>query len=213
MLSAGIITDSIPEQAIHYYPMDEGSGSTLADAVGSADFTTNGGVTWVSDSRYTGGVAPSFDGTDDYAQGSPDLSTPFTAIIRTYTTGLGSSSPTYRSVLVHADDSSNLLVYTVGGDEWRGDQPRTQVADADATGEHILALTSGNNQTELRVYNGDESLHGSDSASGEMSYTGAVNLARWDDNSRYWDGEFDTLTIADSVLSQTEIEDIIAKYY
>jgi hypothetical protein len=87
------------------------------------------------------------------------------------------------------------------------------VADADATGEHILALTSGGNQTELRVYNADESLHGSNSASGEMSYTGAVNLARWDDSSRYWDGGLDALTIADSVLSQSEIEDIIAEYY
>ena len=213
VLSAGVITESVPEQATHYYAMDEGSGSTLTDAVGSADFTTNGGVTWASDSRYTGGVAPSFDGTDDYAQGSPDLSTPFTVIIRTYTTGLGTSSPYYRSVLVDDSDNDNALVYTVGSDEWRVNTPRVDVADADATGEHILALTSGNDQTELRVYNGDESLHGSSSASGTMSYAGAVNLARWTDNSRYWDGELDTLTIADSVLSQSEIEDIIAEYY
>lgn len=203
---------STPSQAIHHYPMNEESGITLADVVGSADITVAGpGLSY--DSRYTGGVAPSFDGEDDYAQGQPDLSTPFTVIIRVYTDGLGTSSPNYRTVICDADDNNNSLLYDVGNNVWRVNTPRVDIADSDPTGEHILALRSDSNQTSLRLYDSSGSLIDSNSVSGPMDFSGQVNLGRWTDATRLWDGTLDNLTVCDGYLNATEINNIVNEYY
>lgn len=54
-----------PDTITNRWPIDEGSGTTFADAVGAADGTWTGG-TWVSDSEYVGGYGYQLDGVDDY---------------------------------------------------------------------------------------------------------------------------------------------------
>lgn len=56
--------DELPDSVVNRWPIDEGSGTTFADAIGTADGTWNGG-SWVSDSSYIGGFGYSLDGTDD----------------------------------------------------------------------------------------------------------------------------------------------------
>ena len=57
---------TIPDSELdHRWKMDEGSGSTLSDSVGSVSATLNG-ATWLSNSKYTGGVATDYDGVDDW---------------------------------------------------------------------------------------------------------------------------------------------------
>lgn len=63
----------IPDSAVHQWPFDEGSGTSLADAIGSADGTLTG-ATWVSDSSSVGGWRLSFDGIDDEAEWTVDIS-------------------------------------------------------------------------------------------------------------------------------------------
>lgn len=54
-----------PDSGVARWPIDEGSGTTFADAVGTADGEWFGGV-WVDDSTYIGDHGYSLDGSDDY---------------------------------------------------------------------------------------------------------------------------------------------------
>ena len=57
----GAIPDSVTDQ----WPMDEGSGSTAANDVGLIDLDLFG-AGWTSDSKYFGGEATTYDGTDHW---------------------------------------------------------------------------------------------------------------------------------------------------
>lgn len=54
---------SIPDSAVHRWKYSEGSGSTVADSIGTSDGTVSG-ATWVS-GTYQAGYALDGDGTDD----------------------------------------------------------------------------------------------------------------------------------------------------
>jgi len=59
---------TLPSSAIFRWKLDEGTGTTAADSIGSQDGTING-AGWVADSAgqaYQGGNALSADGTNDY---------------------------------------------------------------------------------------------------------------------------------------------------
>jgi len=56
--------DAIPDSVTNRWPMDEGSGTTLADDVGSTNANLVGG-TWVSDTSSVGGSHTDYDGVDD----------------------------------------------------------------------------------------------------------------------------------------------------
>ena len=61
-VSVGI--DAIPDEAVLYIPMDEGSGTTAADSVGSNDADIQG-PTWTSDSDLEGGFGLEYDSATD----------------------------------------------------------------------------------------------------------------------------------------------------
>jgi hypothetical protein len=56
---------AIPDSGDHQWYVDEGSGATLNDSVGSVSATING-ATWEADSAAVGGQRLSHDGIDDY---------------------------------------------------------------------------------------------------------------------------------------------------
>lgn len=60
-----LTVSAIPDSVVNRWPINEGSGTTFADAVGTADGTWFGG-TWVADSNFIGGYGYSLDGVDDY---------------------------------------------------------------------------------------------------------------------------------------------------
>lgn len=64
-----LTASAIPDSAIHRWKYSEGSGTTTADSIGTADGTING-ATWVS-GTWQGGNALSFDVTDDYVDVGP----------------------------------------------------------------------------------------------------------------------------------------------
>lgn len=58
---------AVPASAIHQWAYDEGTGTTAADSIGTADGTLNGGVGWVADAGWYGGNAITNPGADgDY---------------------------------------------------------------------------------------------------------------------------------------------------
>jgi len=60
---------AIPDSAVLQYQIDEGSGTTLTDAIGSNDGSLTGG-TWTSDTDMRGDYRINLDGTDDYIESS-----------------------------------------------------------------------------------------------------------------------------------------------
>jgi len=56
---------AIPDSVDNQWPLDEGSGTTQTDNVGSIDATMNGS-TWVFDADAVGDYVVSYDGADDY---------------------------------------------------------------------------------------------------------------------------------------------------
>lgn len=63
-VSADLPSSAIPDSAIHHYPTDEGSGTTLTDNVAAADGTING-ATWDDNEGGRGGWVLAYDGVDD----------------------------------------------------------------------------------------------------------------------------------------------------
>jgi len=57
-----------PAFAIHQWKMDEGSGTTVADSIGSLDATLENGAGWATDSQAVGGTVTDYDGSNDYAE-------------------------------------------------------------------------------------------------------------------------------------------------
>lgn len=65
---------SVPDEVVTRHQMDEGTGTTVEDSIGTWDFTLNGG-TWTSDANSVGGQHISLDGTDDNLDAG-DVTTP-----------------------------------------------------------------------------------------------------------------------------------------
>jgi len=65
ILGSGI---AIPDAITNQWRMDEGSGTTLQDSVGSQPATLNNGGNWTNVSGATGDTVPVLDGIDDYWQ-------------------------------------------------------------------------------------------------------------------------------------------------
>jgi len=57
-----------PQFAIHQWKMDEGTGTTVADSIGSLDATLQNGAGWQSDSNAVGGTTTDYDGSNDIAE-------------------------------------------------------------------------------------------------------------------------------------------------
>jgi len=67
------IPDSVQTHMEHWWPMDEGAGTTLNDGLGSENLTLNNGGSWATASKFEGGTAPDFDQTDDWAVSNNQL--------------------------------------------------------------------------------------------------------------------------------------------
>ena len=205
--------DAIPDSVIHHYPADEGSGSTIADSVGSADVTDFNG-TWTSDGAFKGGTAPFFDRTDDDATVSATNPSAYTWAVRVRADSLGTESPTDRMVFSHAFDP--VLKYNIDSDVWRFNDgaSRAEVADSQSAVEgSIRYLFSGLNAStaELHVYDETKTLVGSDSfPSPNQTYTTSTRYIGDDGGgSRRWGGEIDNWYFADELFDSSDRQQIL----
>jgi len=205
---------SLPDSAIHHYPMDAGSGTTVSDAIGSNDFTLTG-ASWTSDSGYNGGYGTVYDGTDDYGNASLvsgiDANKAFAVAI---TVDIGSLSFSgSKNIIHHQRSNSDRFALSVVGDT-------NEVAGGSYNGSSFQSLSSGgvNTNTKYRiVYNHDgggggtlylntSAQSGSENPATVSGSTG-FDIGRRLDGSLYYDGELDDFLICDSQLSSSEIQD------
>jgi len=201
---------AIPDSAIHRWPYDEGSGSTVADSIGSADGTING-ATWTS-GTWVGGYALSF-ATDDYVDyGSPSDTDPsnlgthtLAATIDLSSTGgdqwgLGRGSGSVNDVYWIGVDNGNWSYYVDNGSS------QVVTGGSATTGKtRIVGVWDGSTQ---RIYiNASDS--GSQSVSGSLASTSAnvYSGARGGGGGFNLDGVIDNPIIATEAWSSAEVTD------
>lgn len=157
--------DYIPCSARNRWKYDEGSGSTVADSIGSADGTITG-ATWIS-GTYIGDYALDFDGTDDYVDvgelGSfgSSLDTDWSLSL-TIEGDIGGGG---RLVSVHNANDDTVWQLGLGGNnvlrvrmrDQNGDEIRVETDDSmDSSKHRIVVVKSSNSADGVDVYVDDE---------------------------------------------------------
>ena len=163
-------TDAIPDSVDYYWPVDEGSGSTLSPDVGDVEITLNG-PTWVSDSKYGGGSAIQFDGADDWAvlaDAIDDINASEVTVgmwVEDVSGGsnagyisLGDSpsaeeSPDGYSVMIDGDDTSRIRVrHDSGGSD--SDAIQSGIVDP-SQNDVMLVYSADGDQGRIRTWDSD----------------------------------------------------------
>jgi len=117
-VTADLPSNAIPDSAILQNPMDEGTGTTAADAIWSNDSTFNGDPAWTVNSDYEGGYGITLDpATTDYlSYASPE---PVFSISGTWAYGLTiykESAGAGELVVNQSLSNDNWGVHIAGGD-------------------------------------------------------------------------------------------------
>jgi len=213
----------IPDSAIHQWPMDEGGGDSVADNIGSADGTINGGITWTSGS-WEGGYALDSDGssgsyieTTTLGDFGSSLDLEWSLLVTVETT------LTDRMALVGVVESTEYWQLEVNDDQ---DQFGLNMRDADGNREdrystgvdvpdgdkHRLVVTSSNGTTSGMELYFDGSVVSSTSrvsqgGSNYQDFTNPVAFFRRGNDDQRVDGILDNIILTDSELSASEIQE------
>ena len=120
LFSAGAI-DVIPDSAVNQWKYAEGSGTTVADSIGSVTGSTTGGVTWVSDTNAVGDYRLSLDGTDDRVEFSKNIDQ-YSEVMIAFTLDDTTTAPTNDDAIIgweQADGFGEVRISDGGSvDEW-----------------------------------------------------------------------------------------------
>ena len=206
----------IPDSGVHQWPFDEGSGTTLTDAIGNDDGTLNGGA-WTS-GTYEGGEAIDFDGTGDYAD-FPAISAmdssnaPYTIAITIdgfSNWGAGGEGEVFLNFVSSADSNNRFILRAIDG--------QLTTWGRQTGGEDAIGWDSPPNDQKLRIavtvgsdyevgalfVNSDEKTDAG--TAGGSDTTVGLNMARRLEGDSYADVIIDNPIVYDSLLSASEIE-------
>lgn len=210
----GLQVSAIPDSVRNHYPIDAGSGSTVFDDKNNVDGTITGS-TWISDANSIGGAHLSYDGDDrvDFGTAAWDYTAQSTFTITSH---------------INPDSSTNrrIIASKGGGDGTGGWELRVNGSDVleyvhpfvAAVG--TLGVTEGSWQFVSARYdavNGEVTLNVDDTSetiaiSSMEDPTGqegvfAENYTGTND----FVGDQDETTLSDSLLSDSEIDDLQAR--
>jgi uncharacterized delta-60 repeat protein len=206
----------IPSGAVSLWRLDEGTGTSTDDSVGTNNGTLTGGPLWVSGHS---GSAVSFDGVDDYVSVPHDASlTPTQITVSAWIKATNWKTEIWRGVVVAKDDWAGP---PKGYDLRAGDNGKLSFVLATPSGwkdastdslmvtgqwYHIVGTYDG---TTVRVYiNGVE--RGSATGGGDLSASSyPLNIGRCPyDTNRLFDGVIDEVAIFNRALTPSEIQTI-----
>lgn len=202
---------AIPDSAIHRYQLNEGSGETASDNIGSVDLTLNG-PSWTSDTK-EGSHALSFAGGSDEAVNNGngpwgfDDNDPIS-----YTVWLKTSST---SMYVMGDESGRkmLTVFSdgsVGWRSWDGSSHTVQSSQSIDDGNwHFVAVTFDGSEATTYV---DADEDGSGSVSYNDNHTIEGLSVRDADGRSKFNGIIDDAMVYDEALSASQVIDIYNTY-
>jgi hypothetical protein len=217
---------AIPDSAIHQWKLDEGSGSTGADSIGTADGTVNG-PTWVS-GTYKGGYALSGDGTDDiFDVGSlgtfgSSMGSDFSLILTVESSSFGNRIMELRyggnnnaRWDLHAESDGSLgFILTDDGDNML--DVETSNSFDDGSKHRVVYNKTANSASGLEIWvdGTNENVNvGSDQNYGSGAlpdFDKAVQFFAthgWDDSTfNHFQGTLDNIILCDDSLTSTEIQ-------
>jgi hypothetical protein len=206
---------TVPPSVIYRWKLDEGSGTTINDSVGNLSGTLKGG-TWVSDSNSVGGAHIDFDGNDDFIEygqvtNEPQMSLSFWINLDEIITGTSPVYPFYWSaktsnstgMFVAQEQSSWRIGINGEGSIYTNYSPSANVWEHfgltyDSSGQLDIYVDGQfeegfSNVSDGSINNGSRDLHIM-----EDSFGGSKNL----------DGQLDDVIVADSALSDSEMNDL-----
>ena len=223
----GQIIRAISDIAVHHWPMDEGSGSTITDNVGSEDGTLNG-PSWVSNS-WQGGFALDGDGTDDYIEtgtwGSfgSNIHEPHAVLFTVETT-----TDERGAFFGITDDNSDLVwrcsinVFEDNVVEFQRRDDARNTAGVYSSSEindgekyRVVINIDGPSESDMELYlnaNEDTNVQNSGTLEGGELFDfphPIMFFAREEDSpgpARYFDGVLDNIIVTNDSLSEAEIE-------
>lgn len=212
----------VPDGVTSHWRFGEGSGTTVADSEGSEDLSLSG-PTWQSDSDSLDGNHLSFDGTDDEATAS-NTNNIFTDVsqLTVFVTFQPANTNDLRANLCGAyeadsDDRSWMFRHL-------GDLPAIRLQTSTDGSSVDVSAASFSESTDWRSFAAtwdgsdgsveffiDATSIGTDTAStgslfanGQSFYVGRAGYSGED----FTEGNIDNVAIADSVLTQSEIQDL-----
>ena len=199
------IPDSaLTQKANHYWPFDEGSGSTVHDNIGEENGDISG-PTWESGVGF-GNAYLDFDGVDDIIT-YPQLIDGSSVVISTWCIHDGSSG----QYLTHQDVADGVILWTgTGDDEWNltaGGESMGSVA-APVIDEWVMVTAVVDGDT-VELYHNDGNLIGDDTSGRSYNFSGSFEIGdRSTDNDRPWESAIDQpLVILGDTVTASEIED------
>lgn len=198
----------IPDSVVNRLPLDEGSGTSVSDTVGSADGTLSNGGTWVSDTAYRGDTAPSFDASNgDYGEWQPRTQAPITWTMRVRLDSTFSESFPY----VFGHDLYPAVFVDSGNNEWAlrdTDTNDIRVSDSGLKGSvRILACRLTASQKAIDVYDASLNKIGSNSSSSSSDTFGSATMYFADraPNSVPLDTVVDLIDVRDEYVSDIDV--------
>jgi len=203
---------AIPDSATHQYKLDEGSGSTVIDSIGSNDLTNSGG-TWESDSNAKGGYRISLDGSNDNING-PSVAeigndTAFSIAI---TLNPDNFDSTYQLFMHQDPDRGNMFTTTFESDGNIKGGVRFSGGSSITAGQSI---STGSKQRIVYTYDGSSTVT---CYVDKNASTSGGTIRAVTNNDKFFIGEnaagdrnapcnVDNLIIADEEWSQSQVDD------
>lgn len=221
----GQVLYDIPDSLTNRWPVDEGSGSTLADNEGSIDATLESG-SWTADSNAIGGYNISLDGSADYISlpsdsalepGSEDYTWGFVIEqnqvsdreVIFWAHGEGGGTP---QVFARFEESDNQILFR--------NHDGSNTVDVTASGlfddgeRHFFAFRRDGADFDIWIDDGVSSSE-SDSSIGDISSgSNGVAVGRQVDSSdQHRDGQQDEFCYAhETALTDSELSDLASRY-
>ena len=217
---------AIPDNVTNHWPMNEGSGSSVADNIGDETVSLNG-ASWLSDSKYEGGFATTYQDGDHWITDNPidirsqeqtvcvwidDCTIPnntFPQIVGTGQTNQGIVAGGWYVGF----ESDNTDSYAVQHGDSSGSTTNAlrDVSGPDASTEDVFLAYSLDGETGNLFLYDNNGLVNSEIGQSERSTEGETELLGMmrDNGSRSVSGNVDTPFLSvDTALPQSDIDDI-----
>jgi len=204
----------IPDSIVHRWPADEGSGSTLRDAVGSEDLTANFS-TWVSGSQFQGGAALDYDGIDDKAEAGSTITALQTDRDFSFEIWVDLQNPQAKDLIANQQVSEGNAV-VVGVDISDSSLAGVGVESRGGVQSLITSYNSGLNQFVVTYENSSDTVRGYHNAN-EITTSGTINFPantpldlghQRDNDTHNVDAIIDLVQVHDKELSDPEVKSL-----
>jgi len=220
-----VLFSGTPATLVNRAPLDEGSGTTFTDVIGSANGTLSNGGTFTTNSAFRGDVAPTFDQSNgEGASWNPRATAPvtYTFRVRADPNGFLTEDSGHH---IFSFDSVPRIFYNTSTNEWvvsDGADTRATFAESQSTLEgsiHIVTFRLDSSSCDMVVYESDAATKvGSASISNPSTSfaSSTMELMRipgeGSTNSSFGD-VLDLCDVHDTRLSDSKLDSVVADVY